>query len=131
MRILQKTSLIILLLLAFSAQAQQDYPKDVDGCWDNPDSYTDATLIEAGDLEFIRIEIYRQNDTVPAFTATIPDNGEGANQCEVFTEAIPNPGTYRIEGYAIVIGGIESDASIPLFKKYIGKPRSIILRTFE
>lgn len=125
-----KISLIIILLLMSSlAQAQQDFPRDITVSWTNPDSYVDDTLIEAGDLENIRIEIYRQNDTVPVLTATIPDTGEGAAQTETFLSAIPRPGTYRIEGYAIVVGGIESDPSVPLFKKYVGKPRSIILQT--
>jgi len=73
----------------------------------------------------VRIEIYRQSDTIPVLTATIPDTGEGAAQSELFAEAIPKPGTYRIEGYSIVIGGAESDASVPLFQKYTGKPRTI------
>lgn len=116
-----------LILLLFTTPVMAEFPQDLQVCWDNPDSYIDGTLIEPGDLENVRIEIYRQNDTVPSFTATVPANGEGLNQCEAFTAAIPQPGTYRIEGYSIVIGGIESDPSEPLFKKYIGKPRSITL----
>lgn len=121
---------VLLIFLSLSANAQQDYPRDITVTWDNPTEYTDGSLIEAGDLDAIRIEIYRQNDTVPAFTATVPDTGEGLTQVEVFTGAIPQPGTYRIEGYAIV-DNIESDPSIPLFKKYTGKPRSITLITVE
>ena len=129
---MKRLFLIVVLLSACGvSQAQQDFPRDITVSWTNPDSYVDGTLIEVGDLEFIRIEIYRQNDIVPVFTATIPDSGEGAAQSELFTAAIPKPGTYRIEGYAIVIGGIESDTSESLFKKYVGKPRSIILRTIE
>ena len=122
--------LAVLILLVSPSAFGADFPRDADVCWNNPTQYTDGSLIEAGDLEFIRIEIYRQNDTVPVFTGTIPDTGEGANQCELFTGAIPGPGTYRIEGYAIV-GLLESDPSIPLFKKYTGKPRTIVLKTFE
>ena len=129
---MKRLFLIVVLLSACGvSQAQQDFPRDITVSWTNPDSYVDGTLIEVGDLEFIRIEIYRHNDIVPVFTATIPDNGEGADQSELFAAAIPKPGTYRIEGYAIVIGGIESDASESAFKKYVGKPRSIILRTIE
>lgn len=116
---------LAIVLVSSSAFAQQDYPKELDMCWTNPDSYVDGTPIELGDLDSIRMEVYRQNDTVPVFTATIPDNGEGAQQCEVFANAIPQPGTYRIEGYAIVVGGVESDVSESLFKKYTGKPRKI------
>lgn len=125
--------LIVLAVLfaALPASAQQDFPKDITLSWTNPFSYVDDSIIEAGDLDSIRIEIYRQNDTVPTFTATVPDNGEGAQQSEVFAAAIPQPGTYRIEGYAIVVGGVESDPSESLFKKYTGKPRKITNITVE
>ena len=122
------TAICLFPVMAF---AQQDFPRDVEVCWDNPDSFVDNTLMEPGDLENIRIEAYRQNDTVPAFTATIPANGQGLRQCSTFTAAVPNPGTYRFEGYAIVIGGIESDASESAFKKYVGKPRSVTIITVE
>jgi len=123
--------LTYVLLLAAPVYAQQDYPRDITVGWDNPDSYVDDTLMEPGDLEAIRIEIYRQDDTVPVMTAPIPDSGEGLSQLETFADAIPRPGTYRIEGYAIVIGGIESDVSVPAFGKYRGKPRSIVIVTIE
>lgn len=128
-----KTILIttILILISVSVNAQQNYPRDITVCWTNADSYVDGTLIDTGDLVSDRIEIYRQNDTVPAFTATIPALGEGLDQCETFTSAIPQPGTYRIEGYSIVVGGIESDASESIFEKYIGKPRSMVNITVQ
>ncbi len=119
------TALLLLLPLMGFAQGASDFPRDITVDWDNADSYVDGTLMEVGDLDAVRIEIYRQNDTVPAFTATVPDTGEGIHQQEAFVDAIPQPGTYRIEGYSIVVGGIESDPSIPAFKKYRGKPRSI------
>ncbi len=135
---------ILLLIFLFSPAlscAQQDYPRDILVSWVNADSYVDTVLadgtvfpgglIEAGDLENIRIEVYRQNDAVPVFTATIPANGEGLEQIELFADSIPRPGTYRVEGYSIVIGEIESDTSIPLFKKYTGKPRRIIFKSFD
>lgn len=122
---------VILLLVAGLAQAQQDFPRAITVSWDNASEYVDGSLIEEGDLENIRIEIYRQSDTTPVFTATVPDTGEGAAQVETFAAAIPRPGTYRIEGYSIVIGGVESDPSIPLFKKYVGKPRSIIIKNIN
>lgn len=134
-KILSMLVVLVAAIVAAPACAQQDFPRDIDVSWTNADSYVDTTLadgtvipgglIDAGDLENVRIEIYRQNDTVPVLTATIPANGEGLPQSELFTAAIPRPGTYRIEGYSIVIGGIESDTSEPLFKKYVGKPRSI------
>ena len=111
--------------------AQQDYPREITVSWLNADSYVDGTLMETGDLEMVRIEIYRQNDLVPAFTATVPASGEGLTQSEIFVGAIPQPGTYRVEGYSIVIGGVESDTSVPAFKKYVGKPRSIRNITLE
>ena len=126
---MKRILIIALLFVASSALAQQDFPKDLTVSWVNPSLYTDDTPIEVGDLESIRIEVYRQNDTVPVFTATIPDSGEGLPQTEVFLASIPKPGTYRIEGYAIVVGGVESDPSIPAFKKYTGKPRKITFVT--
>ena len=122
---------LALICLSGSAFAQQDFPKDVLVEWTNPSTYVDDSPIEAGDLDSIRVEIYRHNDTVPVFTVTVPDTGEGAPQLENLVSAIPQPGTYRIEAYAIVVGGVESDPSEPLFKKYTGKPRKVILRTFE
>ena len=122
---------LAVLFAALPASAQQDFPKDITLSWTNTFSYVDDSIIEAGDLDSIRIEIYRQNDTVPTFTATVPDNGEGSQQSEVFAAAIPQPGTYRIEGYAIVVGGVESDPSESLFKKYTGKPRKITNITVE
>lgn len=126
-----RLALVFLLAFSSAAFAQQDYPREVTVNWLNADSYVDGTLIETGDLEMVRIEIYRQNDIVPVFTATIPANGEGLAQTEIFVGAIPQPGTYRVEGYSIVIGGIESDVSVPAFKKYVGKPRSITNITLE
>lgn len=129
---MKRSIIIAVVLSALSvscAFAQQDFPKDLTVSWTNPSEYTDSTLIEAGDLDAIRIEVYRQNDTTPVFTATIPDTGEGLTQSELFLAAIPQPGTYRIEGYAIVVGGVESDVSESAFKKYTGKPRKITFVT--
>mgnify|MGYP003657591648 CR=1 FL=1 len=64
---------LLALFMCSSAFAQQDFPKDITVSWTNPSEYVDATLIEAGDLDSIRVEVYRQNDTVPALTATVPD----------------------------------------------------------
>jgi len=124
-------AVIALLVLALPALAQQDYPKDITLSWTNPSQYVDGTLIEPGDLTGVKLNCYRQNDTVPVISAIIPANGEGLAQSEVFTAAIPNPGTYRCEGFAIVIGDIYSDASDPAFKKYVGKPKAITLLKFE
>ncbi len=129
---MKRSIIIAVFLSALSvscAFAQQDFPKDLTVSWTNPSLYTDDTLIEAGDLDAIRIEVYRQNDIVPVFTATIPDSGEGLPQSELFLAAIPQPGTYRIEEYAIVVGGVESDPSVPAFQKYTGKPRRITFIT--
>ncbi len=118
---------LILLLLVFflvpsEVLAQQDYPRDITLSWTNADSYTDGTAIEAGDLTGVRIECFRQNDTVPSVTGEFPPTGEGLAQTENLTGVIQQPGTYTCYGYSIVIGGIESDASNPAQKKYVGKP---------
>lgn len=129
-----KTQLIIgvvLLVLSASCYAQQDYPRDITLSWQNADSYVDNTPIEAGDLTGVRIECFRQNDTTPILTGTFPATGEGAAQTETFTGAIPQPGTYTCYGYSIVVGGIESDASAPAQKKYVGKPQPPATWTIE
>lgn len=113
----------LFLFLAASASAQQDYPRDITLSWLNASEYVDGTAIEAGDLTGVRIECFRQNDTTPILTGTFPATGEGATQTETFGGAIPQPGTYSCYGYSIVIGGIESDASNPAQRKYVGKPR--------
>jgi hypothetical protein len=128
-----KWLIVAALLLAWAAPsyAQQDFPKPITLSWTNPALYVDGSIIEAGDLESIRVEIYRQNDPTPVFTATVPDNGEGAEQSEVFVDAVPQPGTYEVYAYAIVVGGEESDPSAPAFKKYTGKPEKPVIRSFE
>lgn len=123
--------LLTLVLLAFSASvsAQSDYPRDITLSWTNPSQYVDGSAIEAGDLDSIRVECFRNNDTVPAFVSTVPDTGEGAPQSETYTGAIPSPGTYACVAYAIVVGGVESDASNSATRKYTGKP--LPPQTFE
>ena len=114
--------LILLGLLPAAALAATDYPRDITLNWTNPSEYVDGSPIEAGDLDAIRVECYRGNDTVPTFTSTVPDNGEGLLQSETYVNAIPSPGTYSCVAYAIVIDGTESDASNSTLRKYIGKP---------
>ena len=114
---------VLLTLVAASANAQQNYPRDITLSWTNADSYTDGTAIESGDLTGVRIECFRQNDTTPTVTGTFPATGEGLAQTETFSGAIPQPGTYTCYGYSIVIGGIESDPSNPAQRKYVGKPQ--------
>lgn len=122
---MKRFSLVCLLLLApILAHAQQDYPRDITLSWTNADSYTDGTAIESGDLTGVRIECFRQNETVPTVTGTFPPTGEGQPQTETFQGSIPQPGTYTCYGWSIVIGGIESDPSSPAQKKYVGKPNS-------
>lgn len=116
----------ILLLGATSvAYGQQDYPRDITLEWVNASQYVDGTDIEAGDLTGVKVDCYRQNDTVPMLSAIVPATGEGAAQVETYVGAIPNPGTYRCEAFSIVIGDIYSDASDPTFKKYVGKPKRV------
>lgn len=117
----------VVMFMAATANAQQDYPRDMTVCWTNPTNYVEGGVIEAGDLELIRLEIFRNADTVPTFTATIPDDGEGVYQCETLTGVIPNPGTYSRFAYAIVVGGDESDKQAPDFKKFTGKPNPPII----
>ena len=121
--------IILLLFLAGSAFAQQDYPRAITLSWTNPTQYVDGSLIEAGDLESIRVECFKNNDTVATFVSTVPDTGEGLSQSETFPAVIPSPGTYRCFAVAIVVGGAESDPSNEAFKKFTGKP--LPPQTFE
>lgn len=130
-KLLCTIALLMLAMLAAPAQAQQDYPRDITLSWTNASQYTDGTSIEAGDLTGVRIECFRQNDTVPMLTGTFVPTGEGLAQTEVFAGAIPQPGTYTCYGYSVVIGGIESDASNPASKKYVGKPQPPAAWTIE
>ena len=126
-----KYFLITLVLFSVVAVAQQNYPRDLTLSWLNADSYTDGTAIESGDLTGVRIECFRQNETTPVLTGTFPATGEGLPQSETFAGSIEKPGTYTCYGYSIVIGGIESDASAPASKKYVGKPNPPTSWSFE
>jgi len=122
---------VFLLMVSGISYGQQSYPRDIALSWVNASQYVDGTPIEAGDLTGVKLDCYRQNDLVPLFSAIIPALGEGLAQSENFAGAIPKPGTYRCEGFSIVIGDIYSDASNPAFKKFVGKPKSITLLKFE
>lgn len=115
----------LLLVMCSVVNAQQDYPRDMPLSWTNASEYIDDTPIEAGDLTGVKVDCYRQNETVPILSAVVPATGEGLPQAEVFVGAIPKPGTYRCEAFSVVIGDIYSDASIPTFKKYVGKPKRV------
>jgi hypothetical protein len=120
--------LVVGLLLSGLAFAQQDYPRDLTLSWTNASTYeplsgqTVGAPIEPGDLTGVRIECFRQNDSVALFTATIPAEGEGLPQSALFAGVIPQPGTYVCYGYSIVISGAESVASNAATKKFTGKP---------
>lgn len=120
-----KKLLLFLLLAPAAAFAQQDYPRDITLSWTNASEYVEGSVIEPGDLTGVKVDCYRQNDTVPAFSAIVPASGEGLEQTELFIGAIPSPGTYRCEAFSIVIGDIYSDASEPTFKKFVGKPKTV------
>lgn len=127
MNLIKLLAATAVLFAATAVQAQQDYPRDIEITWENSSEYVDGTLIEAGDLVGVRIEIFRGQDAVAMFVATVPASGEGLVQVENFVGAIDRPGTYRIVGYSVVIGGINSDASAPIFRKYTGKPLPPVL----
>lgn len=120
--------ILALLLAPLTAMAQQEYPRDITLSWTNASEYepiAPATVgdpIAAGDLTSVRIECFRNNDTVATFTATVPVTGEGLSQSEIFVGVIPSPGTYRCVSYSIIFDGTESVASNSTSKKYTGKP---------
>jgi len=113
---------LVLFLFPVLVFAQQTFPRDVTFSWDNASAYTDGTLMEPGDLTGVRVECFRQNDTVPLITANFPAIGEGQPQTETLTGVIPQPGTYTCVAYSIVIGGIESLASNADSVKHVGRP---------
>ena len=116
-----------------SARAQQStqFPVDVTFSWTNPSQYVDGTLIDTGDLTQVRIECFRNNNTVASLIETFPVvNGEGAPQSGTVTGGIPSPGTYACVGYAILFNGVESDASNTTVKKFTGKPNAPVNLTF-
>jgi hypothetical protein len=123
-------AVLSLLLISISANAQQDYPRDITLSWTSADSYTDGTLMETGDLTEEHFDCYRQNEATPTFSVTIPAIGEGAVRSETFAGVIPNPGTYRCEGFSLTVDDI-SDASNSAFKKFTGKPMALKLLKFE
>ena len=120
---------VLALLFSVSAFAQQDYPRDITLNWDNPTQYVDNSFIDAGDLAAIRVQCFRSNDIVPTFEESRPDTGEGAHQSETYIGVIPGPGSYTCYAFAIVVGGVESDTSNGVLKKYTGKP--LPPQTFE
>lgn len=123
---MKKVITILLLLSSTVAWAQQDYPRDITLGWTNASEYVDNTPIEAGDLVSVRIECFRQNESVPTFSSVRSVTGVGASQVETFTGVIPAPGTYLCYGYSIAVGDNESDASLPASRKYIGKPKPVV-----
>ena len=79
---MKKLLICAVVLFAQNAFAQQDYPRDITLSWTNPSLYVDGTSIDPGDLDSIRVTCFRGSDTTPAFTSTVPDTGEGAQQTE-------------------------------------------------
>lgn len=116
---------LALLVAVSGVQAQQNFPRDVEVCWTNATEYEDGTPLGA-DLTGIRIEYYRNADTVPAFTAEIP--ALGAEQCETFVASVDQPGTYTIVGYSIALG-LYSAASDPVIRKFIPPNKPTNIRT--
>jgi hypothetical protein len=120
--VIKRAIVLLAMLAATAAFGQQDYPRDITLSWVNASEYVDGTQIESGDLTSVRIECFRQNETTPVVNQVVAAIGEGAAQTVTFAGVIPNPGTYTCYGYSVVVGNIESDASNPSSKKYVGKP---------
>jgi hypothetical protein len=112
-----------ILLLLFTAAYAADYPRDITYCWSLPLKYVDGTDILAGDLASTRIVTTRNDgsqiiDELVAVGQLLP----GANQCQTFVGAIPQPGTYTGVAYAITVDDISSDPSGEAVKRFTGKP---------
>ena len=121
----------LLLLLAPSAFAQQDYPRDITLTWTWPTLYTDNTVIQPGDLRGAFITCDRQDGTRVIDTEIPITTALGSTQTEVFVGFIPQPGTYTCFSFAITVDDISSDPSNPASKKYTGKPLPITSFTAE
>lgn len=114
---------LALMLLAAPLFAQQDYPRDINYCWNLPTKYVDNTDIQPGDLASTRIVTERQDGTV-VLDELVPVGTllPGERQCRTFVGVIPQPGTYTGVAYAITVDDISSDASGAAVKKFTGKP---------
>jgi hypothetical protein len=121
---------ILLLVISFSANAQQNYPRDITLTLTQPTLYTDGTTIEPGELVNNRYNCARNDGTVVLNETRSVKVDPGAQQSETFVGVIPQPGTYTCYAFAATADE-ESDASAPAFKKYTGKPTPPVQFTFE
>ena len=117
-----KRIIALSLLLASTALAQQDYPRDITYCWVLPSQYVDGSAIQEGDLASTRI-VSERNDGTQVLDEMVPVNtSPGGSQCKTFVGVIPQPGTYLAVAYAITVDDISSDASDVASRKFTGKP---------
>jgi hypothetical protein len=111
------------LLLALPAAAQTLFPQDITFEWTNATQYEDGSLIAAGDLTNVRVECFRNNNTVAIINQSFAATGEGLPQTETLVGAIPQPGTYVCYAYSVLFDGTESAASNSASRKYTGRPK--------
>ena len=111
----------LMLLCCTFAYAQQDYPRSITLSWTNPVLYTTGETIQPGDLADTRLVCIRNSGETVLDELVPVSAGPGGPEEATFT-AIPNPGTYTCEAFAITIDGESSDASAAVSVKYTGKP---------
>lgn len=129
-----KMILGLLMVITGGALHAQDssYPRDITLSWTNPSQYEDGSNIAAGDLDSVRFEC--SNNTTPSVLvvdASLPDNGEGAQQSNTWVDVIPAPGTYTCYAWAKVVTGAESQPSSPANKQFFGTPLPPVILTFD
>ena len=111
---------IVIALLLFGTDtfaANPPLPWNLQICWTNASLNEDGSALT--DLDQVRIEYFRNNDTVPSFVLAVPADAEGSRQCYLFENSIEQIGTYHIFGYSINTAGLESQPSSELTVKMI------------
>ena len=113
---------LLVLLLSFSADAQQSYPRDIELFLTWPSLYEDGSEIQDGDLVSARISCTRHDGVLAFETEMAISVLPGETQGQVFSGDIPKPGKYSCWAFVVTIDGTESDISNVLVKPYTGKP---------
>jgi hypothetical protein len=119
---MKKLNALCAVLFVAAPVLAADFPASFTLSWENASQYVDSTPIEAVDLTGVRIQCTRVNDGSPLLTATFVPSGVGLDQSEVFTNAITKAGSYSCVGFTIVSDNTESEASVSVQFKMIGKP---------
>lgn len=120
--------LLVIVLCASVANAQQDYPRDISMLLTQPTEYTDGTTIQAGELRGALVNCWRNNDTANLIiNEEVAAPNAGGTYPLTFTAVIPQPGTYQCVAFTSTVDGIYSDVSNLIDRRYTGKPLPPVL----